>query len=85
MSLTLHAHRGSSPCELEAQRRGITVDDLVDQYTMQSTGEIFDFAPAPLRYLNYAYTPENIKKFTKGFLSFATPLTLGTKFINQDD
>lgn len=63
---------------------GNTVDDLVDHYTMQSTGEIFSFAPAPLRYLNYAYTPENIKKFTKGFLSFTAPLTFGIKYINQD-
>ena len=56
---------------------GNTVDDLVDHYTMQSTGEIFSFAPAPLRYLNYAYTPENLKKYLKGFLSVATPVTLG--------
>ena len=69
----------------EAQRRGISIDDLVDQYTMQSTGEIFNFAPAPLRYLNYAYTPENMKKFIKGFLSLSTPLTLGIKYAHQND
>ena len=67
----------------EAQRRGISVDDLVDQYTMQSTGEIFGHAPASLRYLNYAYTPEDIKKFIKKFLSVSVPISFGTKTYNQ--
>ena len=69
----------------EAQRRGMSVDELVDYYTMQSTGEIFDFAPEPLQYLNYAYTPDNIKKFIKNFLSVSAPTTLGIKVASQND
>jgi hypothetical protein len=53
----------------EAQRRDKSLDDLVDSYTALEAGEITKEAPRPLRYLNYAHTPENIKKFLKGFLS----------------
>lgn len=68
----------------EAQRRGMTIDEFVDYYTMQSTGEIFDFAPSSLKFMNYAYTPENLKKYLKGVLSISTPLTLGIKAIDND-
>lgn len=59
----------------EAKRRGISTDELVDMYTVED--ELMGEAPKGLLELSRVYTPENLKKYLKGFLSVATPVTLG--------
>ena len=67
----------------DAERRGMSIDEYVDFCTSPG-GEIYNSAPKPIRYLNYAYTPENMKKFLKGFLSISAPTTLLTNTSNKD-
>lgn len=59
----------------EAKRRGISTDELIDMYTVE--GELLGEAPGQLLGLSKVYTPENLKKYLKNFLSVATPVTLG--------
>lgn len=55
--------------------RGITTDELVDRYTIED--EIIGDAPRQLQGLGKSYTPDNLKKYLKSFLSGAFPVTLG--------
>ena len=68
----------------DAERRGMSVDDYIDFCTSPG-GEIYRAAPTPIKYLNYVFTPENMKKFLKGFLSISAPAILTTNKTNKDE
>ena len=60
-----------------AKREGISTDELVDKFTIKGEIDKSQKAPSALKELNAVYTPENIKKFLKNFLSFASPVGIG--------
>lgn len=60
----------------------MSIDEYVDFCTSPG-GEIYGASPKPIKYLNYAFTPDNMKKFLKGFLSISTPITLTTNIDND--
>ena len=66
----------------DAERRGMSIDEYVDFCTSPG-GEIYGASPKPIKYLNYAFTPDNMKKFLKGFLSISTPVTFTTNIDSQ--
>lgn len=66
----------------EAQRRGLTTDQLVDMYTVE--GDILGEAPQSLRDLGMVYTPDNLKKYLNGFLSISAPVTIGLNSIEYE-
>lgn len=67
----------------EAKRRGISTDELVDMYTIE--GHIYGEAPDQLVDLGMSYTPENLKKYLKGFMSVAAPFAVTTQLVKQSN
>ena len=47
-------------------------------------GEIVKTAPLNLRHLNVSYTPDNIKKFMKNFLSIVSPVGISLPIIKNN-
>ena len=66
----------------EAKRRNLSIDDFVDSFTNNNV--IVDNAPENLRCLGLSYTPENIKKFMKNFLSITSPVGVGFSSLNNN-
>lgn len=51
--------------------------NFIDAYTID--GDISDGAPKQLKELSMFYSPDNLKKYLKGFLSVTAPVTIVAK------
>ena len=59
----------------QAQREGVSTDAYIDSFT--NGNRISVLAPSAMTDLNMFYTPDNLKKYVRDFLSTAAPMTIG--------